>query len=201
MNARTIAALSLTTLFFVGGAWLLLNRGERAAASTGDATDIPELGMTRLERGKYLVTSVGCDDCHTPLKMGPNGPAPDMSRRLSGHPDFMKLPPAPPAAGPWNVSAAATLTAWSGPWGTSFTANLTPDRETGLGSWTEQNFVQAIRKGRHMGSGRPLLPPMPAAFYANFSDEDLKAIFAYLKSIPAIRNRVPQPLPPIASAQ
>ncbi len=200
MKARTIAALSLTILFFAAGAWLL-GRGEPAAASTGDAASVPELGMTRLERGKYLVTSVGCDDCHTPLKMGPNGPAPDMSRRLSGHPDSMKLPPAPPAAGPWTVSAAATLTAWSGPWGTSFTANLTPDRETGLGSWTEQNFVQTIRKGRHMGSGRPLLPPMPAAFYANFSDDDLKAIFAYLQSLPAIRNRVPQPLPPVASAQ
>jgi mono/diheme cytochrome c family protein len=151
-------------------------------------------------RGKYLVTAVGCGDCHTPMKMGERGPEPDMTRMLSGHPDFMTLPPAPSTAGPWMISAAATMTAWSGPWGTSFTANLTPDRETGTGTWSEENFVQTIRKGRHMGSGRALLPPMPIPAYVNFSDEDLKSIYAYLQSIPAVKNRVPQPLPPAASA-
>ncbi len=88
-------------------------------------------------RGHYLVTIAGCNDCHTPLKMGPAGPEPDMDRMLSGHPQSLAMP-APPKLpdGPWLVTAAATNTAWSGPWGVSFTANLTPDPETGLGRWT-----------------------------------------------------------------
>ena len=154
----------------------------------------------KLARGKYLVTTSGCNDCHTPWKMGANGPEPDMSRMLSGHPQDMKLPPAPKPVGPWIVSAAATNTAWSGPWGVSYTANLTPDRETGLGKWTQRNFTETIRTGRHMGRGRVILPPMPIPMYKHFTDADLEAIFAYLQSIPAIANRVPDPLPP-AEAQ
>jgi hypothetical protein len=152
-----------------------------------------------IARGKYLVTVAVCNDCHTPAKMGPNGPEPDMSRMLSGHPEDFVLPPAPSAQGPWIVSAASTATAWAGPWGTSFTANLTPDPETGLGRWTLRNFVDAIRSGRHMGRGRPVLPPMPVAFFKHFTDEDLAAIFAYLGTIPPIHNRVPEPLPPAAA--
>jgi len=64
-------------------------------------------------RGKYLVTIAVCNDCHTPFKMGDNGPEPDMSRMLSGHPADMTLPPPPQAAGPWLVSGAATFTARS----------------------------------------------------------------------------------------
>ena len=151
----------------------------------------------KLARGKYLVTVAGCNDCHTPWKAGPNGPEPDMTRMLSGHPQDMVLPPPPQMAeGPWVVSAAATNTAWSGPWGVSFTANLTPDPETGLGKWTQRNFTDTIRTGRHMGRGRPILPPMPIPMYKHFTDADLEAIFAYLGTIPAVRNRVPEPLPP-----
>lgn len=149
----------------------------------------------KIARGKYLVTITGCNDCHTPFKMGPNGPAPDMSRMLSGHPESFALPPAPAAQGPWVVAAAATNTAWSGPWGVSFTSNLTPDSDTGLGSWTLRNFVDTIRSGRHLGAGRQILPPMPIPMYKQMTDEDLEAVFAYLKSIPPVKNRVPQPLP------
>lgn len=150
-----------------------------------------------VERGRYLVTTAGCHDCHTPLAMGPNGPAPDMTRALSGHPAALQMPPSPVLPeGPWLVTVSATNTAWAGPWGVSFTANLTPDRETGLGTWTEQNFVDTIRNGRHLGAGRPLLPPMPAPVYAQMTDDDLRAMFAYLRSIPAISNRVPSPVPP-----
>lgn len=154
------------------------------------------------ERGRYLVKIMGCNDCHTPFKMGPQGPEPDMSRELSGHPEALVMPP-PPAQGPgpWIAQVAATNTAWAGPWGVSFTANLTPDPETGLGKWTEANFIQAIRTGRHQGQGRPILPPMPWPQYRNATDDDLKAVFAYLRSVPAIRNRVPQPVdPPDAQA-
>jgi mono/diheme cytochrome c family protein len=154
-------------------------------------------GKDQISRGEYLVTIGGCNDCHTPLKMGQNGPEPDLSRMLSGHPEALAMPPPPQLPeGPWGVTVAATLTSWSGPWGVSFTANLTPDPETGLGKWTERDFIETIRSGRHMGRGRQILPPMPWFNYAKATDEDLKAIFAYLRSIPAIRNRVPDPLPP-----
>jgi Cytochrome c len=154
----------------------------------------------QLARGKYLVTVAGCNDCHTPWKVGEAGPEPDMSRMLSGHPaDFEITAPATMPEGPWIVAAAPTNTAWSGPWGVSFTANLTPDKETGLGKWSESIFIQTIRTGRHMGRGRAILPPMPIPMYKNFTDEDLKAIFGYLQSIPAIKNAVPEPLAPIAA--
>ena len=151
----------------------------------------------KIARGKYLVTVAGCNDCHTPWKMGPAGPEPDMTRMLSGHPEGMELPPAPTLpAGPWIVTVAATNTAWSGPWGVSYTANLTPDPETGLGKWTLRNFVDTIRTGRHMGRGRPILPPMPIPMYKNFTDADMDAIYSYLRTIPPVKNSVPEPLPP-----
>ncbi|MFO1303277.1 MAG: c-type cytochrome [Burkholderiales bacterium] len=154
----------------------------------------------KVARGKYLVTVAGCNDCHTPWKMGQNGPEPDYSRMLSGHPQDMAMPPSPTLPpGPWVVSVAATNTAWAGPWGVSFTANLTPDPETGLGKWSQRNFTETIRTGRHMGRGRPILPPMPIPMYKNFTDEDLEAIFTYLGTIAPVTNRVPEPLPPAAS--
>jgi len=166
-----------------------------AVTTAGNAND-DEAGDEARVRGKYLVTVAGCNDCHTPWTMGPAGPHPDMTRMLSGHPQDVALPPPPAAEGPWLVSAAATNTAWSGPWGVSFTANLTPHLETGLGRWTLRNFVDTIRSGRHLGRGRPILPPMPIPMYKHFTDEDLQAIYLYLQSIPPIDNRVPEPLPP-----
>ena len=145
-------------------------------------------------RGKYLVTTSGCHDCHTPWKMGANGPEPDMSLGLSGHPASMTLPPPPAPSGPWVATVTGSFTAWSGPWGISYTANLTPDPETGLGLWTEQQFVDTIRTGRRQGRGREILPPMPWPAFKNLNDADLKAIFAYLRTIPAIKNKVPDPV-------
>ncbi|MEJ0085637.1 MAG: diheme cytochrome c-553 [Pseudomonadota bacterium] len=154
-----------------------------------------------LARGKYLVTITGCNDCHTPLKMTPAGPAPDMDRMLSGHPEQLEMPAAPVLpAGPWLVSVGATNTAWSGPWGVTFTANLTPDRETGLGKWNVRTFTDTIRTGRHLGRGREILPPMPIPMYKHFTDSDLAAIFSYLQSIPAVKNKVPEPRPPATLA-
>ena len=151
----------------------------------------------RIRRGKYLVTTSGCNDCHTPFKMGANGPEPDLGRMLSGHPEQVVITaPAKPQESPWAFAGSQTNTAWSGPWGVSFTANLTPDPETGLGKWTVRNFKDTIRSGRHLGRGRPVLPPMPVAMYRHMTDEDLEAVFAYLQSIPAVRNHVPEPLPP-----
>src|SRR6185436_8895318 len=110
----------------------------------------------RIERGKYLVNFGGCHDCHTPLKMGPNGPEPDMSRALSGHPQDLVMPAPPKASGPWMWTAAGTNTAFAGPWGISYTRNLTPDPVSGLGIWTEDMFIKTMRTGRHMGVSRPI---------------------------------------------
>lgn len=149
------------------------------------------------QRGDYLVNGMGCGDCHTPWKIGPAGPEPDKALFLSGHPENLQMP-APPmlGLGPWQIVASVTFTAWHGPWGTSFAANLTPDKEAGLGLWTAENFVAAIRSGRHMGRGRQILPPMPYPALRNLTDDDLKAIFAYLQSIPPLANKVPDPIAP-----
>lgn len=154
-------------------------------------------------RGEYLVTVGGCNDCHTPINFDANGRAvPDKSRMLSGHPADLPHPKWTPN----EMTAAATLakcgpmmTAWSGPWGTSFAINLTPDQKTGLGEWTEEAFMKALRTGKHQGqpNGRDILPPMPWENHQHFTDEDLHAIWSYLRSIPAVENQVPLPKPPV----
>ena len=151
----------------------------------------------QVERGRYLVAATGCNDCHTPMKMTDHGPEPDMTRMLSGHPESLKMPQPPQLSqGPWLWVAGATNTAFAGPWGVSFAFNLTPDQNTGLGIWTEDMFIRAIRTGRHMGTSRPIMPPMPWPAFRNLNDADLTAIYAYLRSIPAIRNQVPTALDP-----
>ena len=170
----------------------------RAAAPKAAA---PAFSPAKVARGKYLVNTAGCHDCHTPFKPGPNGPEWDMSRMLSGHPEQLQMPPAPATIspdGPWVMASSGTNTAHAGPWGTSFTANLTPDAETGLGLWTLRDFTQTIRTGKHMGRGRAVLPPMPIPVYNHFTDADLEAIYAYLRTVPPIRNRVPEPRAPQA---
>jgi len=154
--------------------------------------------VSQVERGHMLIIGGGCHDCHTPKKMGPNGPEADMSRMLSGHPESAGVPkPMKPQAGsPWAIHINEHLTAWNGAWGVSFAANLTPDMNTGLGIWTEDMFVSALKQGKHMGKSRPILPPMPWNWYGQLPEDDLKAMFAYLKSIPAVANRVPIPLTP-----
>jgi hypothetical protein len=168
-----------------------------ALVGTATLARSPE-DVSRIERGRYLVMGTGCNDCHTPFVMGPQGPHPDMTRMLTGHPQDIALPPAPDLGeGPWTMVASDTNTAWSGPWGVSFTANLTPDEETGIGLWSEAEFIATLRTGRHLGRGREILPPMPWPVYGQLSDEDLGSIFAYLKSLPPVSNRVPAPRPPV----
>jgi hypothetical protein len=165
-----------------------------AAAGSSLAAPKRQKGNALVQRGEYLVTIGGCNDCHTPWKDGPNGPEQDRSRLLSGHPQTVAIQAAAEPEPPWLIGVAPTFTAWSGPWGVSFSANLTPDAETGLGKWTEQNFLEAMRTGRHQGRGRQILPPMPWPNYAKMTDGDLKAMFAYLRSVPPIENRVPAPI-------
>ena len=168
-------------------------------AQTAAGLPAGDKAADRVALGAKFVQLGGCDDCHTTKKMGPNGPEPDMSRRLAGHPQAMVMPPAaqlPP--GPWVATVAGTLTAWSGPWGVSFTANLTPDPETGLGKWTEAEFLAALQTGRHQGRGRQILPPMPWQNLSTLPEEDLKAIWAFLRTLPPVHNKVPDPIAPPA---
>jgi hypothetical protein len=149
-----------------------------------------------VDRGKYLVAIGGCNDCHTPWKLGEKGPKPDTSRLLSGRPEEIKAPRVPGVQPPWGAVAALSMTASSGPWGTSCTANLTPDQKTVIGAWSEENFIQAMRTRKHLGAGRDILPPMPWNWYGKMTDEDLKAVFDHLKPIPPIKNKVVDPVPP-----
>ncbi len=174
--------------------------GVFALAACSKAADCPEAEVKAedpVQRGQFLVTVGGCNDCHTPKTMTDKGPVPDMSRMLSGHPAGEVLGPYDKnTVGPW-VLLSPGLTAAVGPWGTSFAANLTPS-ESGLGSWTEEQFMKALKEGKHMGmdNTRPIMPPMPWQPISMMQDSDLKAIYAYLKSIPPVDNVVPAYMPP-----
>ena len=187
--------LTSARTFLSGTALIVLFSGLVTAVSTSSAGETPTTAE-RVQRGGYLVTAMGCNDCHTPWKMGAQGPEPDMTRALTGHPQDVVLPPPPAASGPWIWHGAATNTAFAGLWGVSFTANLTPDPETGLGQWTEAMFLATMRTARHQGKGRPILPPMPVKMIGKANDEDLKSIFAYLQSLPPVKNKVPAPIDP-----
>lgn len=153
-----------------------------------------------VRHGQLLVTAGGCNDCHSPKSMGPHGPAVDSSKLLSGHPAGMPTPPVSASAlqpGNW-VLMGPDVTTFVGPWGISYSANLTPDSATGIGAWTEGQFIQTLRTGKHLGmeNGRPILPPMPWEGLGKLSDQDLKSIFAYLQTLPPVNNRVPGPVTP-----
>jgi mono/diheme cytochrome c family protein len=186
--AATLAGVALLAL-------AACNAGQAGKPDVGRADEAAALQakaqQTAVERGKYLTTIGGCNDCHTPMKMGPNGPEPDTARLLSGHPQGLEMPEVPRLSEPWMMAAGATMTVFAGPWGTSYAINLTPDNDTGIGLWSEQVFVNALKTGRHMGVGRPILPPMPWPNTAQMTDEDLKAIYAYLRSIEPKKNQVP----------
>jgi hypothetical protein len=193
-NSRLIVAVSLIAIFIFVGA-VACNESTTPETRTKEKENISNDSL--IERGRYLVTIMACHDCHSPKKMGPHGPELDSTRLLSGHPASMPVANIDGGSLKDWVLFNQNLTAIAGPWGVSFTANLTPD-ETGIGNWSEDQFFTAIRKGKYKGmeNGRNLLPPMPWEMYRNANDEDLKAIFSYLQSLPPISNTVPAPIPP-----
>lgn len=189
-----------TTVIFATTLCALLtacNSTEKEKKSIKVYEPIETIAVDPIKRGAYLVNSVGCHDCHSPKKPTERGMILDTDRLLSGHPADEKLGPYDKETTKSYVLFSMGQTAAIGPWGTSFASNLTPD-ETGIGSWTESQFLTAIRKGLYKGleGSRSLLPPMPWESVSNFSDEDLKAMFAYLKTIKPIENIVPAPIPP-----
>ena len=152
-----------------------------------------------VDRGKYLVTIMDCNICHSPKIFNEKGFEFDKNRILSGFPSDAELPAYDSShfiPGGW-VLFHPEFTSVLGPWGISFSSNLTP-HETGLGNWTFEQFKIAMTEGKHKGmeNGRPLLPPMPWKSFQSLTDEDLQSIFAYLKSIPPVDNIVPEPVPP-----
>ncbi len=150
--------------------------------------------------GEHLVAIGGCNDCHTPKKMGPQGPEDDMSLMLSGHP--AQMPPTnfdAKEAAKKGLIVTQTFTSWIGPWGTTYAVNITSD-STGIGNWKEAQFLKALKEKKWMGldNTRPLMPPMSMMSATIMTDDELKAIFAYLKTTPPIHNIQPEAvlLPP-----
>lgn len=175
---------------------------ESPSAAPGTSRTPPPAAVEgMIERGAYLVQIAGCKACHTPSRQGPDGPEPDPTRLLSGHPHDLRLPPPPALSEVWPTSMSASNTAFAGPWGVTYAINLTPHRETGIGSWTEELFLETMRTGRHGGGGRELLPPMPWRNVALLTDDDLRSIFRYLTSVPPIDNQVPEPVPAATTEQ
>jgi len=186
MNQKRLGFLCLGLVLAAAGSAIFF----ASPATAGDPA-------SAVERGRYLVSILDCNACHTPFKLGPNGPEPDMARMLSGHPEQMKMGQPPVLGnGPWIWAGAATNTAFAGPWGITYAANLTPDEYSGIGIWTEEIFMKTLRTGKHWGTSRAIQPPMPWQAYSQMTDEDMKAVYAFLKSIPPIRNRVPDYAPP-----
>lgn len=151
-----------------------------------------------VQRGKYLIETTGCHDCHTPKTFGPEGMKLDETKLLAGHPEGFQLYEIDMdmvGPGKWMLTNDH-LTAWVGPWGISYSSNLTPDNATGLGAVTEEMFIKTLREGKIKGVGRQILPPMPYEVFGKMTDEDLKAMYAYLHSLPAVNNQIPEPVPP-----
>ncbi len=170
---------------------------------TYSQTKIGMRSSGQANRGKYLVNLGGCNHCHSPKVFTAQGPVPDTTQLLSGYPAKSQAPNLPDGVigmtpDKWGAVTTGDMTGWKGPWGTSFAANLTPDKETGIGSWTPEMFIKALRTGKHMGTGRDILPPMPWFDIGHLSDPDLKAIFSYLQSLKPVSNAVPDPVPPAA---
>lgn len=148
----------------------------------------------QVAQGGHLVMIGGCDDCHTPkvFDQAADMPVPDMARRLAGHPEGAPDPLSALKPGDMLV-VGPTFTSFRSGFGVAYASNLTPDLETGSGGWTEETFMAALRTGKHLGSGRPILPPMPFPSLARATDDELRAIFAFMRSLPPVRNQVPEP--------
>lgn len=182
------------------GLFLMAQSCQNQETQTADTTvEAPEpTPESDIERGKYLVSIMGCNDCHSPKRMGERGPEIIPELLLSGYPSDR---PVAELNDPMIKEGFSVfypdLTAAAGPWGITFAANLTPD-ETGIGTWTEEQFKKALTQGKYKGldDSRMLLPPMPWYNYAEMKDKDVHAVYTYLMSIKPVENVVPAPIGP-----
>ncbi len=187
------------TVLFLGVSLLFLFSCAEQPKENKPTVDAAATKAAQIEKGAYLVTIAGCNDCHSPKRMGARGPEIIPELLLSGYPSSLPVPKFDSKMLKQGFSMfMPDLTATAGPWGISFAGNLTPD-ETGIGNWTEENFKKAMKEGKFKGSdgGRMLLPPMPWQNYVTMKDEDVSAIFAYLKSVKPVSNLVPAPVAPM----
>lgn len=140
-----------------------------------------------VERGKYLVTAIGCGDCHTPHDA--NG-KPVSGKELTGHWDSASLPDWNPDYAKKNISMVmgADWTSYAGPWGVSIASNLTPDPDSGIGKMTADDLVKSWRTGKHWQVDRDIMPPMPAGDFKNLTDDDIKAIYTYLMTLKPVNS-------------
>jgi mono/diheme cytochrome c family protein len=194
--SRDLSMRKVVFLLIVSGTSLLVAVSQLSCDKSNAKKTKEEIAM--IARGKYLVNIGGCNDCHSPKIMSPSGPIPDPNRLLSGHPTEIQIQDADfhmVTSGNW-IMAGRGFTSYMGPWGISFASNLTPDSTSGIGSWDEEMFFKTLREGKYNGNGRDLLPPMPWQSFRNLSDQDLRAIFTYLKSIKPVNNYVPPPVTP-----
>ena len=193
MRTKTVHVFILFTAF----ASITASCNTRIAAEAAPAVITKD---SLVKRGAYLVTVMGCDDCHSPKRMGLHGPEVIPELRLSGYQQNIPLPPVNSSEikKGW-VLFSPDLTAAAGPWGVSFAANLTSD-PTGIGNWTELQFRKALREGKFKGldNTRPLLPPMPWPNFGQLTDTDIKAVFTFLQSTRPVKNIVPAPQQPAA---
>jgi hypothetical protein len=180
----------LLTILLTSVAYLVLNAQDYDADSKR---------ISQINRGNQLVNEGRCNNCHTPLIETKDGLIPDSKRTLSGHPSDSEIPEIPAVeidSEEWlKFLYSLDSTVWAGEWGMSFSANLTPDPMTGIGKWNGETFIEIMRSGHHVNLKRNIKPPMPWKDYAKLSDEDLRSIFAYLATLPPIRNAVPKTVP------
>jgi mono/diheme cytochrome c family protein len=142
-----------------------------ACAITATAILLPKaLAESQIDRGKYLVGLAGCNDCHTPSFFFGK---PDMARYLGGSEVGFEIP---------------GLGVFPG-------RNITPDKDTGIGSWTDEQLAAALTKGQRP-DGRQLAPIMPYHAFSEMTKEDVAATVAFLRSIPAVKNEVAGPFKP-----
>ena len=194
-----VAILSLALVLLTVSSVMSQEKKQSVEKKTETTMKKTENMVGSVAKGKYLVRLASCTDCHSPKIMTAMGPMDDTTRYLSGSPSTEKIPDIPAgiiAPDKWGALSTNDFTGWAGPWGMSFAFNLTPDKQTGTGAWTQDIFIKAMRTGKHMGAGRDILPPMPWPSLARATDEDLASIFSYLQSLPPIQNQVPIPIPP-----
>lgn len=190
MNLKIIAGsvlILLTILHFT-----------TVCSHASDKTDKSKKEELEIEKGQSLAVVHGCVFCHSPKIVDNNELVPDPERLFSGHPSGNKLPDIPEGMigeNKWFGLYTAGFTAWGGPWGISYSSNITPDKETGIGNWTQQDFLTVIRLGIHSSFRRGLMPPMPWEEINKVSDEDLISIFQYLKTVKPVKNKVPESKP------
>ncbi len=176
-------------------AGIIVIAGSSCKSNGANDNNTPD-SIQLVQRGEYLVNTMGCDDCHSPKKMGAQGPEVIPELRLSGYPGDRSIHEVDTKIiQQGSVIFNYDLTGSVGPWGASFAANLTSD-SSGIGTWSEPQFFKAIREGKSKGldHNRTLLPPMPWQNFAKLNDNDLKAIYRYLKTTKPVRNVVPTPV-------